>query len=85
MALRPPTVHSTRPEPNNIPFDGRLQIECPATYKPSPNMQTRDCLTLGQRSKHFFPLETIVTLQSHFASVKGQSQLPNLDRYAIGR
>src|SRR5271166_1600145 len=42
---------------DNISFAGRFQIECPATYKPSPNMQTRDCYV---RSKHFFsPLKTM--------------------------
>ncbi len=42
---------------DNIFFAGRFQIECPATYKPSPNMQTRDCY---MRSKHFFsPLKTM--------------------------
>ena len=39
---------------NYISFDGRFQVECPATYKASPDMETGNCPTLGLRSKHLF-------------------------------
>ena len=48
---------SARPGRNYISFDGRFQVECPAAYKASPNMETGNCPALGLRSKHlFFPV-----------------------------
>jgi hypothetical protein len=56
--------HLTRSEQHS--FDRRFQMECPATYKPSPNMQTRDCRTLRLRSKHlFFPLRPRLVVSHH--------------------
>jgi len=62
-----PTEQVTRSEQHS--FLRRFQVECPATYKPSPNMEAIKRQTVGLRSKHLFSLVADYDRSLHISSL----------------